>query len=53
MTNVESWEEVFKKHSLLPLKPLSKEAEDEAPKIQTWVRVYPATAPAKKGTKRP
>ncbi len=52
MTNVESWEEVFKKHSLLPAKPPSKD-EDEAPKIQTWVRVYPAAAPAKKGTKRP
>ena len=52
MTNVESWEDVFKKHSLLPAKPFGK-AEDEAPKIQTWVRVYPAKAPAKKGMKRP
>ncbi len=52
MTKAENWEEVFRKHSLLPQKaPL--ETEEEAPKIQTWVRVYPAKAPVKKGTKRP
>jgi hypothetical protein len=51
MTNLESWENLFKKHSLLPVEPQNK-TQEQAPKIQTWVRVYPAKAPVKKG-KRP
>jgi|GEM_PF-1765184 len=50
MTNAQSWEELFKNCSLLPEKPKDRrKAEDAPPKIQTWVRVYPAPAPAKKG----
>lgn len=53
MTNAQSWEQLFKNHSLLPVPPKERvKADDGPPQIQTWVRVYPAKAPVKKG-KRP
>ena len=52
MTNAQSWEDILQKYSLLPEKP-ERKLQDEPPKIQTWVRVYPAKSPVKKGSKRP